>query len=86
MQVYMDTLATINVGNDLNSTGDFNVALFDINSGNVAGAYPLTWTKLEYTFKGITDHKNIRIGFRHYNIHPVNGRGIGIDQFKLEVN
>jgi hypothetical protein len=85
MQVLMDTLASTNVGHDLNSVGGFTTKLFDINPSQAPGGYPLTWTKYEYTFSGFTAKKNIRIAFRHYVIHPTNARGIGIDQFKFEV-
>jgi len=85
MQVLMDTLGSVNVGHELNSVGNYNSTLFDINPTQAAGGYPITWKKYEYTFSGFSGSKNIRIGFRHYLIHPSNARGIGIDLFKFAV-
>jgi hypothetical protein len=65
--------------------GGYTSTLFDINPTQAAGGYPTTWKKYEYTFSGLTGSKNIRIGFRHYVIHPANARGVGIDLFKFGV-
>jgi hypothetical protein len=85
MQVLMDTLGSVNVGHDLTSVGGYTTMLFDINPTQTAGGYPTTWKKYEYIFSGLTGTKNIRIGFRHYAIHPTNARGVGIDLFKFGV-
>ena len=85
MQVLMDTQGSVNVGHDLTSVGGYTSTLFDINPTQAAGGYPTTWKKYEYTFSGLTGTKNIRIGFRHYVIHPANARGVGIDLFKFGV-
>ncbi len=85
MQVLMDTLGSTYIGHDLTSVGDYTSMLFDINPTQAPGGYPTTWKKYEYIFSGLTGTKNIRIGFRHYAIHPTNARGIGIDQFKFGV-
>jgi hypothetical protein len=85
MQVLMDTLASTYIGHDLTSVGDYTSLLIDINPTQAPGGYPTTWKKYEYTFSGFTGSKKIRIGFRHYVIHPTNARGIGIDQFKFGV-
>jgi hypothetical protein len=85
MQVLMDTLGSVSVGHDLTSVGGYTSMLFDINPTQAAGGYPTTWKKYEYTFSGLTGSKNIRIGFRHYAIHPTNARGVGIDLFKFGV-
>ena len=83
MQVLMDTLGSVNVGNEVTSVGSYTDTLFDINPTQAAGGYPTTWTKYEYTFTGLTGSKKIRIGFRHYVFQPINARGIGIDLFKF---
>ena len=85
MQVLMDTLASTYIGHDLTSVGDYTTTLFDINSSQTPGGYPTTWKKYEYTFSGFPGTKKIRIGFRHYVIHPTDARGIGIDLFKFGV-
>ncbi|HEY2350670.1 MAG TPA: choice-of-anchor J domain-containing protein [Puia sp.] len=86
LQVLMDTLGSVNVGHELTSVGGYTSLLFDINPTQVPGGYPTTWKKYEYTFSGFTGTKNIRIGFRHYVIHPINARGIGLDQFKFGIH
>jgi len=85
MQVLMDTLGSVNIGHDVNSVGGYTSMLFDINPTQAAGGYPTTWKKYEYIFSGLTGSKRVRIGFRHYEFHPVNARGIGIDLFKFGV-
>jgi len=85
MQVLMDTLASTYIGHDLTSVGDYTSLLLDINPTQAPGGYPTAWKKYEYTFSGFTGSKKIRIGFRHYVIHPTNARGIGIDLFKFGV-
>ncbi|HLA58270.1 MAG TPA: choice-of-anchor J domain-containing protein [Puia sp.] len=85
MQVLMDTLGSVNVGHDLTSVGGYTSMLFDINPTQTAGGYPTTWKKYEYIFSGLTGSKHVRIGFRHYVIHPTNARGIGIDLFKFGI-
>jgi hypothetical protein len=88
MQVLMNKSTSINVGarSDINSVGDFNIVLDDINAAQTAGGYPTSWTKKEYTFSGITGNMDIRIGFKHFASNPVKVRGVGIDLFKFEVN
>ncbi len=85
MQVLLSPSGTAYVGNDLNSVGDFTQQLFDINPTQAPGGYPTAWTRYVYTFTGVSGTQNIRIGFRHYVIHPTNARGIGIDQFTFGV-
>ena len=85
MQVLMDTLGSVNVGHDVNSVGAYTSMLFDINPTQAAGVYPKTWKKYAYTFSGLTGSKKLRIAFRHYEFHPVNARGIGLDVFKFGV-
>jgi hypothetical protein len=85
MEVRLNKTGSSNVGHELNSVGDFTTVLMDINPTQAPGGYPTTWKKYEYIFTGINGKMDIRIGFRHYVMHPVNARGIGIDQFKFEV-
>jgi hypothetical protein len=81
----MDTLGSVNVGHELTSVGGYTSVLFDINPTQAPGGYPTTWKKYEYVFAGLSGKKNIRIGFRHYLVHPINARGIGLDLFKFSV-
>jgi hypothetical protein len=85
MQVLMDTLGSVNVGNEVTSVGKYTTTLFDINPNQAAAGYPTIWKKYEYTFSGLTGSKNIRIGFRHFVFQPINARGVGLDQFKFGV-
>ncbi|MBS1919914.1 MAG: choice-of-anchor J domain-containing protein [Bacteroidetes bacterium] len=86
MQVLMNKSSSSNVGNTLASTGDFKTVLFDINPSQAPGGFPTAWTKFEYTFTGISGNIDTRIAFRHYANNPANARGIGIDQFRFQVN
>jgi hypothetical protein len=86
MQVLQNNKASLYIGHDLNSVGDFTRVLDDINPSQAAGGYPTTWTKFEFTIDGLSGQTKIRIAFRHYVINPRNARGVGIDQFKFEVN
>jgi hypothetical protein len=86
LQVLQNNTASTFIGHDLNSVGDFTVVLDDINASQAPGGYPTTWKKYEYTIAGLPGQTNIRIALRHYVINPKNARGIGIDQFKFEVN
>jgi hypothetical protein len=86
MQVLLNKKASLYIGHDLNSVGDFTTVLDDINPSQTPGGYPTSWTKYEYVLSGLSGQMNIRIAFRHYVINPKNARGIGIDQFKFEVN
>jgi hypothetical protein len=86
MQVLMNKSASALVGETLNSVGGFTTILLDINSSQVAGGYPVTWTKYEYIFSGISGKIDTRIGFRYFGIYTTNTRGIGIDLFRFQVN
>ncbi|HEU4573957.1 MAG TPA: choice-of-anchor J domain-containing protein [Chitinophagaceae bacterium] len=86
MQVLMNKSSSSNVGNSITSTGSFNTVLLDINSTQAPGGFPTTWTKYEYSFSGISGNIDTRIAFRHFVKNPGNARGVGIDQFKFEVN
>lgn len=86
MQVLMNKSSSSDVGSSLISTGSFRTVLFEINSSQALGGFPTTWTRYEYTFSGISGNMDTRIAFRHYVLNPSNARGIGIDQFKFQVN
>ncbi|MES1215449.1 MAG: choice-of-anchor J domain-containing protein [Bacteroidota bacterium] len=86
MQVLMNKSASADVGGSVSSVGGFSNVLLDINSSQTAGGYPTTWTKYEYTFSGISGKTDTRIGFRHYVTNTTNAKGVGIDQFKFQVN
>lgn len=85
MQVLLNTTASVNVGHDVSSVGDFTTKIFDINPTHAPGGYPLSWTRFVYIFSGLTGQKNVRIGFRHFEITPGNARGVGIDVFRFGV-
>lgn len=86
MQVLMNKSSAADVGSSSNSTGGFNTVLYDIDSSQILGNYPSTWTKYEYTLSGISGNIETRIAFRNYfiNTSTVPG-GVAIDQFKFEV-
>ncbi|MBL7745070.1 MAG: choice-of-anchor J domain-containing protein [Chitinophagaceae bacterium] len=86
LQVLMNMSLSSNVGGTVNSTGNFNTVLFDINSGQVAGGYPVTWTKYEYTFSGISGRADTRIGFRYFVPSAMSAKMIGIDLFQFTSN
>jgi hypothetical protein len=86
MQVLMNKSTSTDVGNSLHSVGSFTTVLFDINPTQAPGGYPVTWTKYEYTFSGISGKMDTRIAFRHYDVNPSSARGVGIDSFQFQVN
>jgi hypothetical protein len=86
MQVLMNRSASTDVGSNFNSVGEFTTVLFDINAAKIAGGYPTTWTKYEYSFPGISEKTNVRIAFRHYVENPSYAGGIGIDLFQLQAH
>jgi hypothetical protein len=86
MQVLMDKSTSPDVGDSINSVGSFTTVLFDINSAQAVNGYPVTWTKYEYTFSGISGKINTRIAFRRYVTGSANAMGIGMDVFEFRVN
>jgi len=87
MQVRLAKTSSENLGgNSALSTGYYTTVLLDINSSQALNGYPTTWTKFEYTFSGLSGDTDVRIGFRNYLDKGSEARGIGIDQFKFEVN
>lgn len=68
------------------STGYYKDVLLDINPTQVLNGYPNTWTKYEYTFTGFSENTDVRIGFRHYLDKGTQFNGIGVDQFRFQVN
>ncbi|MGZ8510154.1 MAG: hypothetical protein ACXWWA_07245, partial [Chitinophagaceae bacterium] len=64
----------------------FTTILMDINSAQVSGGYPETWTKYEHTFSGISGNITRRIGLRYFVPNTASANGISIDQFKFERN
>ncbi len=86
MQVLMNKSASENTGTYASSVCSFSSVLLDINSAQAVSGYPTTWTRYEYTFSGISGKTDTRIAFRHYVANTTNAKGIGIDQFKFEVN
>lgn len=87
MQVRLAKTSSDNLGSNATlSTGYYSDVLFDINAAQTVNGYPTTWTKYEYTFSGFSGNTDVRIGFRNYINNGSQARGIGIDQFKFEVN
>ena len=84
MQVLMNASSSADVGNNPNSVGDFTTVLLDINSTQAADGYPVTWTKYQHTFSGISGKIDRRIGFRYFVPNTAKSAGIGIDLFKFE--
>lgn len=72
LQLWVNDKNTLNVGNDYNSTGDFNIKLLDINPGyateatNPAYAYPTEWTRFEGEVKGLSQKVKGRFAFRYF--------------------
>ena len=86
MQVRLANSSSTGLGISAMSTGNFSTILFDINSNQAIGGFPINWTKYEYTFSGISGNRDVRIGFRHYFSNLSQPRGVGVDLFKFEVN
>lgn len=86
MQVLINNSSSSGVGNSPNSVGGFTSVLMDINAAQTAGGYSVNWTKYEYIFSGINGKTDTRIAFRHYLSSSPSAKGIGIDQFKFQVN
>jgi hypothetical protein len=86
MQVLMNNSTSENVGSNINSVGNFTTVLVDINSSHAAGGYPVTWTKYEKVFSGISGSLTTRIAFRYFVPNTASSKKIGIDLFRFESN
>ena len=86
MQVRINNSSSNEVGSSPNSVGGFTSVLMDINAAQTSGGYPVNWTKYEHIFSGINGKTDTRIAFRHFLSSSPNAKGIGIDQFKFQVN
>ncbi len=86
LQVRMNESTSADAGGSPNSLGGFTTILVEINSAQVSGGYPETWTKYEHTFSGISGKITRRIGFRYFVPITATANGIAIDQFKFESN
>jgi len=85
LQVRLNLKASTNIGNSIDAIGDFKNVVVEVNPSQANTAYPVTWTKYEYTFSGISKQTNVRIGFRYFAPDGTVTKGIGIDQFKFQV-
>lgn len=85
LQVRLNWNASTEIGDTFNNTGDFKTTVIDINPTQATKGYPLTWKKYEYSFSGLSKPANVRIGFRYFVPTSAKAKGIGIDQFKFEV-
>lgn len=86
LQVRMNASTSADAGDNPNSLGGFTTILLDINSVQLSGGYPETWTKYEHTFSGISGKTSSRIGFRYFVPVAASANGIAIDQFRFESN
>lgn len=77
------TNQSADVGNSLESIGDFTTLLVDIDPDYI-GAYPGAWTKYTITFSGLTGLTNVRLGFRYMvDDTAINGEMIGVDKVEF---
>lgn len=86
LQVRLGYTSGSDVGGTASSVGSFTNVIMDINSAQAAGGYPQVWTKYEYTFTGISGKADVRVAFRHFMSNMDFTKGVGIDQFKFQVN
>lgn len=87
MQVLLNISSSPFIGGGISSTGSFTNVIFDINSSQIQSGYPVNWTKYEHTFSGLSGNTSTRVAFRHYLLNSSNpAGGIGIDQFRFQVN
>ncbi len=75
--------ASVEIGNDSASIGDFTTLALGINQSLTSTGYPAEWTKYEYTVTGSNVPKMGRFAFR-YNTPDAgnagaNGQGVGVD-------
>jgi hypothetical protein len=79
--------ASVNVGDDQNSIGDFTTLALTVNDAFTTNGYPGEWTKYEYTVTGRPVPKMARFAFRYLvpDAGPggKNGTGIGIDEVQF---
>lgn len=72
LQLWVNPTNSLNVGLDLNNTGDFSVKLLDINptyarkETNPANAFPVAWTRFEAEIQGLKSPVTGRFGFRYF--------------------
>jgi hypothetical protein len=78
------TTQSTNVGETVESVGDFTQLLVDIDP-NYAGDFPPTWTKYTITFAGLpAGTTNVRLAFRYMvDDTAVNGEMIGVDKVEF---
>ncbi|HEY6506259.1 MAG TPA: choice-of-anchor J domain-containing protein [Chitinophagaceae bacterium] len=84
LQVLMNTSSLTTLGSDPSMVGNYTTQLLEINPTLAVGGYPITWTKFEHTFSGLSSSKNVRIAFRYFVPSTSKAKGIGIDVFKFE--
>jgi hypothetical protein len=71
LQLWINTTNSLNVGTNVNSTGDFDIKLLDINPGyaeyeaDPANAFPPEWTRFEGEVKGLSKTVTGRFAFRY---------------------
>jgi hypothetical protein len=82
--------ASVNVGADANSVGDFTTLILDINPTLAPNGYPAAWTQYTATVTGLPSTLSGRIAFRYFvtNGGPngANSDYVGIDNFTYSAN
>jgi hypothetical protein len=81
LQLWISKTNSLNVGNDVTETGDFDIKLLDINPGyadytiDPANAFPPEWTRFEGEVKGLQNPVSGRFAFRYLlqNQEPLQG-------------
>ncbi len=85
LQVRLSTnIASLDVGSDNNSVGDFATLLLDINPTLAVGAYPTEWTQMTATIQGTAPVFLGRLAFRYYiPSYDTAGNYVGIDDLAV---
>lgn len=71
LQLWVSKTNSLNVGTNVNSTGDFDIKLLDINpnyaefESDPANAFPTEWTRFEGEVKGLQTTVKGRFAFRY---------------------
>lgn len=79
--------ASVNVGSEPTSVGDFSTLLVSINPNLLVGGYPTDWTLYTVTLSGLTGTVEGRLGFRYFvtngGSNGANSNYIGIDTLQV---
>lgn len=79
--------ASVNVGSEPTSVGDFSTLLVSINPNLIVGGYPTEWMLYTVTLSGLTGTVEGRIGFRYFVTNGgssgTNSNFIGLDTLQV---